>query len=174
MNKHHKQIFLEEGIRLRFHIESAYTKEELVAIIKSNLAKEDAVCTGRAKDRYATLLVSKEDRHYWSPQLSLTFEDDDEQKNTCLIRGVYGPAPSVWTMFVFFYSLIGFLILIIGVMGLSNMSLGKSSSILWFVPILVVVFFSLYMVSYFGQNMGKEQMIVLHRFFKECLKEDPI
>lgn len=167
----HKQIFLEEGIRLRFHIESAYTTEELIAIIKSNLAKENASCTGRAKDRYATLLISQAERHYWSPQLSLTFEQEEE---TCLIRGVYGPAPSVWTMFVFFYSLIGFLVLIIGVMGLSNMSLGKSTTILWFVPLLIAVFCSLYMVSYFGQNMGKEQMITLHRFFKECLKDDRI
>ena len=167
----HKQIFLEEGIRLRFHIESDYTIEELIAIIRTNLDKEDAPCTGRAKDRYATLLVSKEERHYWSPQLSLTLEEED---GNCLIRGVYGPAPSVWTMFVFFYSLIGFLVIIIGVLGLSNISLGKSSAILWFVPVLLVIFFSLYMVSYFGQNMGKEQMITLHRFFKECLKDDLI
>ena len=34
------------------------------------------------------------------------------------------------------------------------------------VPVLLLVFLSLYLVSYFGQKIGKKQMIILHRFFE--------
>jgi cytochrome c-type biogenesis protein CcmH/NrfF len=45
--------------------------------------------------------------------------------------------------------------------------LGKSTTILWVVPLLVIVFGSLYFVAYSGQKLGYDQMVTLHHFLEK-------
>ncbi len=151
-------------VRPRFRIETPLSVEDLTKKIKTGLGKEDAPCKGRFAYNQVTLYLPVEERHYWSPQLNLTLEESG--KGT-LLRGLYGPRPTVWTMFVFFYTAIGFAILVVGTMGISYLSLGKPAAILWWVPLLALVFLSLYLVAYFGKRMGKDQMVTLHRFMTE-------
>lgn len=127
-----------------------------------------ARCTGMATEGFASLQIPDKDRHYWSPQLSLMMEELENKEGT-LIRGLYGPAPAVWTMFVFFYALIGFALVVVLIIGFSRKSLGMEAPILWWVPVLLLVFLSLYLVSYFGQKLGHDQMETLHTFLEECL-----
>jgi len=96
--------------------------------------------------------------------LQISFEDTEEGT---LMRGLYGPRASVWTMFVFFYSLIGFAIIVVSIVGMSFLSLKKPATILWAIPILILVFLSLYLVSYSGKKMGYDQMVILHCFIED-------
>ena len=153
-------------VRPRFKIETSYTSEQLLHQIKEALHHEDAPCTGQVHAHYATIYIPHKDQHYWSPQLTLTLE---ETENGSILRGLYGPRPVVWTMFIFFYSLIGVAILFIGVMGLSYLSLGKSSTILWYIPVLALVFLSLWLVAHFGQKLGHDQMVILHTFIENTI-----
>ena len=57
-------------------------------------------------------------------------------------------------------------------LGLSLWSLGNSAGILWFVPVLVFLFLSLYLVAYFGQKLGHKQMGNIHRFIEKCLDQE--
>lgn len=148
-------------VRPRFKMETRFAAEELKKKLQVSLEQEQANCTGVVNEGYVTLYIPPQDRHYWSPQLNLTIEDTAEGS---LIRGLYGPRPVVWTMFVFFYAIIGLAILFIGVLGFSQWILGNPATILWFVPVLILVFLSLYLVSHFGQKLGEKQMITLHNF----------
>ena len=154
-------------VRPRFQIDTAYSMEVLTEKINAALAGENAPCRGQAKHGYATLYLPKVEQHYWSPQLTLSYEESE--KGT-LIRGLYGPRPAVWTMFIFFYSLIAFAFIVISVIGFSNFSLGHSASILFVVPILFMTFLTLYFVAYCGQRLGHDQMLTLHGFLEETLK----
>ncbi len=151
-------------VRPRFQVETSYSVEDLAEKISIGLKKEDAPCKGKLIPGYATIYLPQKEQHYWSPQLSLTLE---ETENGSLLRGLYGPRPAVWTMFIFFYALICFAIFIISIVGLANLSLDKSGAILWLVPVLVVAFLSLYLVAYFGQKLGHDQMATLHKFIEE-------
>ncbi|MEP2669453.1 MAG: hypothetical protein ABJH04_10685 [Cyclobacteriaceae bacterium] len=153
-------------VRPRFKMETLYTSEQLLHRLKEALNKEDAPCTGQVHSQYATIYIPHKDQHYWSPQLTLTLE---ETENGSILRGLYGPRPVVWTMFIFFYSLIGVAILFIGVMGLSYYSLGKPTTLLWLIPILAVVFLTLWLVAYFGQKLGHDQMVILHEFIEKSV-----
>ena len=153
-------------VRPRFKIESNYSVETLKTKLQDGLRQPHATCTGIVNPGYVTLYIPHQDQHYWSPQLVLTFEETEKGS---LVRGLYGPRPVVWTMFVFFYSIIGVAVLFIGVMGMSYLMLGKSAAILWLEPILILVFLSLYLVAHFGQKMGEKQMIILHEFIVECI-----
>ena len=152
-------------VRPRFQIETPHSIETLVEKIKTGLDKEDSKCNGWVNPTgYGVLFLPQEEQHYWSPQLSLTFE---KLENGSLLRGLYGPRPAVWTMFIFFYFVIAFAALILTVIGFSNMYLGKSALILWLVPVLILTFCTLFLVAYLGQKLGHKQMVTLHHFMEE-------
>ncbi len=121
------------------------------------------------KERTRKAYHAVEEQHYWSLQLQISFE---ETENGTMMRGLYGPRPAVWTMFVFFYAVIGFAVLIVSMLGLSFLTMDKPVTILWAVPVLVIVFFSLYLVAYSGKKMGYEQLVILHQFIEGCTEMD--
>lgn len=155
-------------IRPRFRVESPLSSEEVVAKIKQKLRADGATCDGHSTVGFATLTIPDGQRHYWSPQLTVSVEKLEDREGS-LIRGLYGPAPGVWTMFVFFYSLVGFALTAVLITGLSYLSLGLSGYILWWALVLALVLLSLYLVSYFGQRLGHDQMEILHNFLEDAL-----
>lgn len=164
MNQHRQDSPPLHRVRPRFKVETSYSSEDLALKIKTALEEEDAPCIGRIRHGFGTIHVPREEQHYWSPQLNVTLE---ETENGTLVRGLYGPRPAVWTMFIFFYSIIGFATMIIAMIGLSNLTLDKSGAILWLIPVLVLAFLSLYLVAYFGKKMGHDQMVTLHKFMEK-------
>lgn len=156
-------------VRPRIKLQTTLSSDEINQRIKTLLRPENAKCEGQFTKGFATIYPPQAEQHFWSPQLTITVEENEEGS---LIRGLYGPKPSVWTMFVFFYTTIGFATMIILMIGLSLWSLGNPADILWFVPALMILFMSLYLVAYFGQKLGHKQMGTLHRFIEECLEQE--
>lgn len=157
-------------IRPRIYTETLLSPEEVNQRIRTQLKEECRLCSGESTKGYATICPPEEEQHFWSPQLTITLDKDED--DITRVRGLYGPKPSVWTMFVFFYAAIGFAIMIISMIGLSYWSLGKPATLLWLVPILLLIFLSLYLVAYFGQRLGHKQMTNLHRFLERCLDKE--
>ena len=156
-------------IRPRIHTETSISVDELSKAFKTNLSDKKYGCEGKVVHGFATIYPPEEEQHFWSPQLTLSFEESD---NGTLIRGLYGPQPTVWTMFVFFYTIVGFAILILGMLGYSYWTLDKPVTFLWAVPVFIALFLSLFLVAYFGQKLGQKQMTRLHRFLENCLGKD--
>lgn len=155
-------------IRPRFEVSSSYKVEELEIIMKKALKSEDAPCAGMVRYGYVSLFPLPTDRHYWSPHLSVTIEEHPSETGS-LIRGLYGPAPAVWTMFVFVYAIIAISIVIALVIGFANMSIDESGAILWAVPFLILLLGSMYLVSSIGQKKGHNQIEDIHHFFESCI-----
>lgn len=155
-------------VRPRFQKTFAQDAATLVALIQAGLSAPGVVCKGEVHETYGYLVLPVSEQHYWSPQLSLTLEEADAGT---LLRGIYGPRPALWMMFVFFYSVIGFAATIVGIVGSSRLMMKESAAILWWIPVLVLVFLSLYLVAYFGKQKGYEQMVTLHHFLEDCLGE---
>jgi len=155
-------------IRPRVYVESDLSVQEIDQRIKEYLRDAECSCKGQSTEGYATFCPPEEDQHFWSPQLTITL---DSEEGKTKVRGLYGPRPSVWTMFVFFYATIAFVTLTLSMIGLSYWSLDKPLTILWLVPVLLLVFLSLYLVAYFGQKLGHKQMTNLHRALEHCLGE---
>lgn len=156
-------------IRPRINTSSDVSVDELSKRFKNHLADKQNICEGKVVHGFATIYPPEEEQHFWSPQLTLTFEESDDGT---LVRGLYGPQPTVWTMFVFFYTIVGFAILIMGILGYSYWTLDKPVTFLWTIPVLMLLFLSLFIVAYFGQKLGHKQMTRLHRFLELCLGKD--
>lgn len=168
MNNQEKPVHFNR-IRPRFKFEVPHNAREINQQIRKELDSGQCNCTGTTTDGFAYFCPKQKDRHFWSPQLTLTIE---ETENGSIVRGLYGPQPSVWTMFVFIYSAIGFLFLISLLIFLSYWSLGIPSPFSWITPLLLVLFMSIYLVAYFGQKLGQKQMTNLHRMAERCFSKD--
>ncbi len=157
-------------IRPRFKVETTLSKEEICALFDKHLSALDAPCKGTVRGSYIALFPKEEDRHYWSPHLSITL-DEVEEKDMRMLRGLYGPHPSVWSMFMLFYVFLSVMLLIVTIVGLANMSLGLSAMILWLVPVGLILFLTLYLIAYYGQKKGHDQVEIIHHFLETVLDQ---
>ncbi|MEM9859525.1 MAG: hypothetical protein AAF843_19380 [Bacteroidota bacterium] len=156
------------NIRPRFKKVTVIPATELKSILKNALSKEDATCIGHVTDGYCTMKIPLKDRHFWSPQLTISFEQEEE---TTVIRGLYGPNPTVWAIFFFGYVTLGIIGLFVLVLGFSRMMLDLRVGILWVLPGLAAIALGMYLIAQAGQKIGAEQMYTLHHFFENLIHD---
>ena len=155
-------------IRPRFQKQLSGPPEYVATLIEEAMSNQDLdLCISR-RPGHIVLSVGQEERHYWSPQLDLSLERNEDGT---LIRGLYGPNPQVWTMFILGYGAISVLSFFILIIGGSRYMLDLPSGILWALPGLGVIALSLYLVGQFGQKLGAEQTFLLHHFFEDTVHE---
>jgi len=122
---------------------------------------------GSTLDNHAYLQIPDEDQHYWSPEFHVTVEK--QKDGGALVRGVIGPKPKVWTMFMFFYSAV-IVLLFLGVsMSVSQWVLGMDAPFLWSIPACVGLWITLLIAAKFGQFKGRKQMERLWHFLDESI-----
>ena len=152
-------------IRPRIKLISKLSTEEVENKIANYLESSENLCKGWVRDGHAIICAEGKESHLWTPQLNLQI--DDVETGTEL-RGVIGPGPSVWTGFIFAFSILGFLTFVVLMWGLINMSLGNDSSVLWLVPVLLLLIGGIYGMARFGQSLSKKQVLQLNDFvYKE-------
>ncbi len=154
-------------IRPRFKESVSESIESFKNRIQTSLDDENEF-SGLVSDQYCVIKIRPEERHYWSPQLTLTLEEASE--GNLEVRGLYGPKPSVWAVFFMSYAALGVLSLFAGVFGLSQLMLNKPAPILWAIPIIAAIALGLYLVAQAGQKVGAEQMFRIHHFYEEVIK----
>ncbi|MCG8474271.1 MAG: hypothetical protein MI784_02150 [Cytophagales bacterium] len=154
-------------IRPRFKQLSPLPAEALRNIL-SDALESSAICEGVVQPHFVLLTVPVKDRHFWSPQLSLKFEETPEGT---VIRGHYGPRPNIWTLFAFSYLAIGILGVFLLMYLFSRWSLDMPLDFLWALPVLGGGALFLYVLAQFGQKIGAAQMFALHHFFEETISD---
>lgn len=123
---------------------------------------------GSTLDNHAYLQIPKDDQHYWSPEFHVTVEK--QENNQTLVRGVLGPKPKVWTMFMFLYSAVIVLFFLGLSMGVSQWMLGMYAPVLWSIPACVVLWIFILVAAKFGQFKGKAQTEILWRFLNDAIE----
>ncbi len=150
-------------IRPRFKHAFSGEHEDLEQKIVENLKSQDQL-TFTHLPGHLYIKIHKRAEHFWSPQLNLTFKEEEGQ---LIVRGLYGPNPTVWGIFFFGYVILGILTLFLGMWGLSQYSLGLDHTILWSIPVFGVIAIILYVSAQAGQKMGAQQMFDIHHFYEE-------
>ena len=156
-------------VRPRFKAKYKMKPEEVVEGVQNYLAKLDCGCSANVLPNFIVMNICAQNQHFWSPQLSISFEPDEEDPSFTIIRGLYGPNPTVWAFFTYGYAALALIGTFVGMYGLSLYSLDKDAAILWVIPVLVVLALVLYIIAQFGQKIGAEQMFTLHHFFEESI-----
>ncbi|EDP72007.1 hypothetical protein FBALC1_12937 [Flavobacteriales bacterium ALC-1] len=114
-------------------------------------------------------------QHFWSPQLHLEINEAYDQKDKSIIYGLFGPNPTVWTMFMFFHFLVAGLFIAFAIWTYVNWSLEKNFAIQLFVMLLmIVIWIALYFGGRLGKKSGMAQMHELHHFMRDTLRSEDI
>lgn len=156
------------GIRPRFQQEVPLQQEEILARLRAALGQPGSPIIGYVADHHVTLKIPYSKQHFWSPQLALEVEPHESGEGA-LIRGLFGPRPSVWLMFVFMYSIIGLICLFVAITGFSQLNLGIPAPVLWVLPAGAGLAVFLYVSAKTGERLGRDEMHQLKGFLDEVL-----
>ena len=156
-------------IRPRFKAKYRLRPEEVGELVQKHLATIHCGCSAQVLPNFIVMNICAQNKHFWSPQLSISFEADEEDDSFTIIRGLYGPNPTVWAFFTYGYAALALIGIFVGMYGSSLYSLDKDASILWVLPVLGVLAITLYIIAQFGQKIGAEQMFTLHHFFEDSI-----
>ena len=154
-------------LRPRFKIELKKNNQEILSVFEEAKKTQKDFIVSRVDD-HVFIKIPKADQHFWSPQLHLEIMEID--KNSSRLFGLFGPNPTVWTMFMFFHFIVAGLFIGFGIWAYTNWTLKTDFAIQLFVAILMIV---LWVALYFGGRLGKatgrDQMVLLHNFMNSLL-----
>jgi Na+/melibiose symporter-like transporter len=159
------EIFL----RPRFTLDLDGDSKTLLNLFSNEFNKSEVLIRGKITDEHIFISVPIKKEHFWSPQLHLEILDN---KNNTIVKGLFGPKPQVWTMFMFVHFVVGISFLGFLVMFYSRITLNESI----FFPVLMMIFLPLiwtllYFLGKIGKDTGKKQMHELHDFMKKVIEE---
>lgn len=160
-------------LRPRFKFNVNADNESLLTLFENTSKAQSNFIVTRVDD-HVFIKIPKIKQHFWSPQLHLEInEDEDKQKS--IIYGLFGPNPTVWTMFMFFHFVVAGFFIGFAIWAYVNWSLNSNYAVQLFVTLLmIVIWFALYFSGRLGKKAGMEQMHELHHFMRDTLRREDI
>lgn len=160
-------------LRPRFKFNVNADNESLLTLLENTSKAQSNFIVTRVDD-HVFIKIPKIKQHFWSPQLHLEInEDEDKQKS--IIYGLFGPNPTVWTMFMFFHFVVAGFFIGFAIWAYVNWSLNSNYAVQLFVTLLmIVIWFALYFSGRLGKKAGMEQMHELHHFMRDTLRREDI
>ena len=154
-------------LRPRFKIELNKSNLDALQIFEDEKKTQSEFIISRIDD-HVFIKFPKEKQHFWSPQLHLEINEIDESKS--MLHGLFGPNPTVWTMFMFFHFIVAGLFIAFGIWAYTNWSLDADYTLQLFVVIfMIALWITLYLIGRLGKSTGKEQMHMLYDFMIKAL-----
>ena len=130
--------------------------------------KQDTVVVTQV-DQHVFLKIPKAKQHYWSPQLEL--ELYSYTPNQCTVKGLFGPKPAVWTLFMFLHFVVGILLLSFAIWTYANYKLESPIAVqLTLTALMIIAWFVLYAAGRMGKAAGKQEMYVLYHFMQKTIR----
>lgn len=155
-------------LRPRFKIDLDRDAESALLAFEEAKKEENELVITRV-DNHVFIKLPKDKQHFWSPQLDLEISGFEPGKS--VLRGLFGPKPAVWTMFMFFHFVVATLFIAAGVWAYSIASLEEPITVqITIMVLLVLVWFVLYFAGRMGKAAGKDEMRILHRFMRKTLQ----
>lgn len=157
-------------LRPRFKFEKDSNNEELLALFDKAKKEQSNFIVSRI-DNHVFIKLPKNKQQFWSPQLHL--EIDEIDKNTSMIHGLFGPNPTVWTMFMFFHFIVAGLFIGFGVWAYTNWALKTDYALqLSIMFLMILIWVVLYVVGQMGKKIGMDEMHLLHGFMRDVFRKE--
>jgi hypothetical protein len=155
-------------LRPRFKLEINKNNEDALKTIENTKESQKDFVVSRI-DNHVFIRIPNKDQHFWSPQLHLEIDELDATKSE--LKGLFGPNPSVWTLFMFFHFAVIGLFIIVGAWGYSNWSLKTDYGLqLGIMIVLIGIWFILYIAGRIGKKKGADEMKQLCGFLENTLE----
>lgn len=121
-------------------------------------------------DNHVFIKYPKKDSNFWSPQLHL--EIDEVSAKSSLLHGLFGPNPTVWTMFMFLHFLVASTFIAFGIWAFVNWNLKETFTLqISLMILMIIIWLALYIAGRIGRDSSKKEMYKLRDFMEHILKE---
>tara|TARA_R110002096_G_scaffold123315_19_gene266919 strand:+ start:445 stop:945 length:501 start_codon:yes stop_codon:yes gene_type:complete len=154
-------------VRPRFRQVINLAPEAVQQRIVNQIDEDKDRCDVKTFPGFVRLRIPEEQRHFWSPRLTLSLNPEDEGKTS--ICGVYGPNANVWALFLYGYFIIGFLGMISGVLAISQWVIEVEPWAVWPFGAAMAGLIALYVVAQMGQKLGAMQTFQLHQAYEAAI-----
>lgn len=153
-------------MRPRFEVLTSCPSRRAAERLRAALDRADAPCRGQVLGSHVVLHVLDTQERVWSPFLSV---DMEWHREGTLVRGLFGPKPSVWTLFMASYAVCGFLAIFALGFAYAQWSIGQPPWALLLVPAAALCALGTYVFARYGQRRGRDQMDLLRGFLDDTL-----
>ena len=156
-------------LRLRFYKDVALNMDDLSDKFAAYAKTKPVDFAIKTRGNHIWLNIKGARKSYYSPDLHLELEARSE--NETHIRGLFGPDPTLWTLFMFLHFVIAGIFLIFCGIAYSNSVLNQSFSFdIGVLIAMVVCWFLLYFIAKEISNKGNDQMHELENLFTKIIE----
>lgn len=159
-------------LRPRFKIELKRDNESVLKEFEMSKFTQNNFIITRIDD-HVFIKYPKHKQHFWSPQLHL--EINEISSNSCLVYGLFGPNPTVWTLFMFLHFMVAGLFIAFSIWAYTNWRLHSNYALqVSLMLFMVIAWFVLYFAGSIGKASSKKDMHELHAFMDNILKKQTL
>jgi len=157
-------------LKPRFKITSDHNAEIIIDKFKDEFDSGNCEYCSKIIDHHIVIDVPKKEDHFWSPQLHVEVEKDEDNKT--IVRGLFGPKPQVWTFFMFIHFAVAIAFVVFLVVAYTRWSLKQDYSFALAMCIAMpILWITLYILGQLGKKKGYQQMVELDDFLKKVLEK---
>nr|WP_321231266.1 GTP-binding protein [uncultured Psychroserpens sp.] len=159
-------------LRPRFKFNVTQDNTSILEVFEGTKNSQNEFIVSRIDD-HIFIKIPKVKQHLWSPQLHL--EVNENENKGSIIYGLFGPSPTVWTLFMFLHFIVAGLFIGFAIWAYVNWSLGNHYAIqLSATFFTIIIWFVLYFGGRLGKKTGMTQMHELHHFMRDTLRNNGI
>jgi hypothetical protein len=159
----------EIALRPRFKMELNHPNEAVLSVFHEAKSTQSDFIISRVDD-HVFIRLPKHKQHFWSPQLHLEINEIDSK--SCLLHGLFGPNPTVWTLFMFIHFFVAGMFIAFGIWCYTNWTLENPYGIqLGLMILMVFIWVGLYFLGRIGRHKGKPEMHLLNDFMNSTLNK---
>ena len=155
-------------LKPRFVLHHSEEKELVLTKFRNAFEHAETTLRGKVVDDHIVVDVAKADEHFWSPQLQLEILENDDK--TSAVKGLFGPKPQLWSLFMFIHFGVALAFAVFATMLYTDISLNQDYTLSLILtiamPILWILF---YLFGRWGKKKGHNQMVELDAFMKKVL-----
>ncbi|MEQ3665393.1 GTP-binding protein [Olleya sp.] len=165
MNENLNEVVL----RPRFKIELNRSHTSVLEAFEAKRLDQKQFIVSRVDD-HVFIKLPKAQQQFWSPQLHL--EINDLENNKSQLYGLFGPNPTVWTLFMFLHFLVAGLFIAFCIWAYSNYALKVDYQLqVWGLIGMVILWFILYFSGRLSKTSNQKEMTALYTFMSSVLDE---
>lgn len=156
-------------LRPRFKIELNKDNISVLNAFEAKKTSQKEFVVSRVDD-HVFIKFPKAKQRFWTPQLHLEINETNDHKS--LLYGLFGPNPTVWTMFMFFHFAVAGFFIAFAIWAYSNYALKTDYYLqIWGMILMIILWFVLYFAGSFSKNANQDEMTQLYTFMSDVLDE---
>ncbi len=159
------------GIKLKKRYEVVGSPEEILKEFDNKLSENNKNVLGHVVNEKVFLKIPVDQHQWWSPQMTISVDECEEDETKTKIFENIGPNPSTFTLTMFVFFGAGTTIVLSLMWLFSLLTLGHDYSIaLTIILVAFLIILAVFSILYNGRRKARSQMQLLRDFVNSVLE----